>query len=294
LSKNEAAAIPKEAKSAAPSVAAAAASSRVDSPTSEQYGTLVLSAPPVNEPTSGMAFGGALTLNSNFTANGATAQNGLMVWSAESVTNGGLLLSADTYQSSTQKFARRAGADFDTVFDLAQDKVTTRSAPLLNMFSFVQTGDQLRVVDGDGSVYYGYMEAEDLSQSVLKSSENRAAKKTPALAEAQSWGIGASLDRSKVIPSKGQFFRVSGTNLTLNKPILFTGNVILNNSATTQTLNFAGGSLLRSPARKPGTAGTNDQSGTNVQAATPALEGKVVIGGTNQIPIKAFRVAPGK
>lgn len=294
LNKTEAAAIPQEAKPGNYGAVAATASPRSDSPLGEQYGTVVLSAPSINEPTSGVAFGGALALNSNFTLNGAATQNSLITWSAASVPNGASLLSAGTYQSSTQTFARRAGADFNTVFDLAQDKGTTGSTPLLNTFSFVQTGDQLRVVDGDGSVYYGYVAAEDLSKSVLKSSENRAPKQTPALAEAQSWGIGASSDRTKDTPSKRQFFRVSGTNLTLNEPILFTGNMIINPGVTTQTLNYVGGSLLASSAGKPGATGTNDQSGTNLQAAVPALEGKVVIAGTNQIPIKAFRVAPGK
>jgi hypothetical protein len=290
VNKTEAAAIPQEAKPAAPSLAGAAASTRPDSPLAQQYGTVVLSASSGNGPTSGVAFGGPLTLNSNFTANGGATQNGLAVWSAAGVPAGASLLSADTYQSSTQTFTRRAGAEFD----LAQDKVTTGSPALLNTFSFVQTGDQLRVFDDDGSVYYGYVEGEDISKAVLKSSENRAAKQTPALAEAKSWGSGASSDRSKDTPSKRQFFRVSGTNLTLNEPILFTGNIILTNNATTQTLNFVGGSLLGSSARKPGATGTNGQSGTNFQATIPTLEGKVVIGGTNQIPIKAFRVAPGK
>jgi hypothetical protein len=292
LTTPEAAALPQEQKSDVYTLSARPPSAPQSvSPLREQDGRGFLSAPSVNEPASGLALGGALTLSSNFALRGPAQQNAVTAWSANGLSNAPSSLRADAYESSTQTFVRRAVADLD----VAQDKVRTGQAALLNTFSFQLTGDQLRVVDGDGSVYYGYVEAEDLSKAISKDAESLMFKqKALSAAEAQNRGIGGSVDRSKVTPSTRQFFRVSGTNLTLNEPILFTGNVIFSTNTTTQTLNYVGRSALANSVGKPGAAGTNAQTGTNVQAAFPKLEGKVVIGGTNQIPIDAVPVTSGK
>jgi hypothetical protein len=81
------------------------------------------------------------------------------------------------------------------------------AAPMLGSFRTEQSGNQLRVIDADGSAYAGNLTA---STDILDSNGAFPAAQTRA-------------------------FRVTGTNLTLHQPVIFTGNLV-----------FAGESSLHS------------------------------------------------
>jgi hypothetical protein len=127
-------------------------------------------------------------------------------------------------------------------------------AGVLDSFRVEQNGDQIRVVDRDGSVYTGSVAlagtpaaasllagdkpaavdalAKDAETGALREkaatgeiavNQPAARKEVPAEALPQPTGVAAV---SGAAPAAGYLFRVSGTNLSLNQPVEFTGNFV--------------------------------------------------------------------
>jgi hypothetical protein len=162
------------------------------------------------------------------------------------------------------------------------------AGPLLGSFRTEQTGNRLRVIDADGSVYTGVLAA--------------------ARGQALNDGVSAVQTRS---------FRVSGTNVTIHQRVVFAGHLVLGlQPQPTASSTVAGGELDVNGTTAGGGGGgfggahyyagnrqTNAPAvaGTALQAsvtsgALPAqpqfrLEGTVRIG-TNQIPVNAVPATP--
>jgi uncharacterized membrane protein YgcG len=174
--------------------------------------------------------------------------------------------------------------------DGAADKLG--AAPMLASFRTEQAGDELRVIDADGSVYVGNLTA---ATEILDSNGAFRAAQTRA-------------------------FRVTGTNLTRREPVVFTGNLIFADQSSmhgkkdisgTVVVNggiggggggFGGGGFARPETNAPvtkTTAGAIPGSAARtavVGGALPAqpqfrVEGSAFIG-TNEIRINAVPVAP--
>ncbi len=145
-----------------------------------------------------------------------------------------------------QKFFRvPAPTDASRSGKLADTKLGPQA--VLSSFRLEQTGGQLRVIDADGSVYTGSLTvaARTLdSNGLLRSAQNRS-------------------------------FRVTGTNLTRNQPVVFTGSLVLDNQSS---------------------LGTQTVSGDTAAAAPPTLLNLRVQGlalvGTNEIQINAVPARP--
>ena len=162
------------------------------------------------------------------------------------------------------------------------------AAPLLGSFRTEQTGNRLRVIDADGSVYTGALAAA------------RAQSSNPVVSAVQT-----------------RSFRVSGTNVTTHQRVVFAGRLVLGvQPQPTAPTGVGGGTIAVNgtavggggggfggagydaggrQTNTPATAGTVLQS-LVTSGATPAqpqfrLEGTVRIG-TNQIPVNAVPVAP--
>jgi hypothetical protein len=132
---------------------------------------------------------------------------------------------AGTIQGGAQapsgtRFGRLSGAVAPQAFVLASFRVE-------------QSGQQLRVIDKDGSVYTGYLQAADAMPG--QSPAGKAAQSSSkALQEAERKSAQAA-------PTTGQagqktasyFFRVTGTNLSLNQQVVFTGNLLPATNAAT-------------------------------------------------------------
>jgi hypothetical protein len=204
----------------------------------------------------------------------------------------GIFKSADVGQresksfSAAQRFARVAQGT-KTKSSLADG--ATPAQPVLTSFQVEQAGTALRIVDGDGSVYSGYVQLADAAW------RERAAKtEVPAAGWASRAPGGvreeravAGLDSDESAP-RAYYFSVAGTNRSLNKKVVFTGNLL---AATNVTLSLPvatnlsiGGGLGRSQ-RAPAQQGF-------LPMLNSRISGKVVIGSGEAVEINALPTSP--
>jgi hypothetical protein len=159
---------------------------------------------------------------------------------------------------------------------------------MLTSFRTEQAGDQLRVIDTDGSVYVGSLTA---ATEIL---DSKAA--------------------SRIAQTRA--FRVTGTNLTRREPVVFTGNLIFadqpsvhgqKDSSGAVAVNggiggFGGGAFARNGTNAPvveTTAGAVPGAASQTAVVGGALrvqprfrvEGRALIG-TNEIQVNAVRATP--
>src|SRR5262249_21977355 len=122
---------------------------------------------------------------------------------------------------------------------------SAKVAPVLANFQVQQKGNTISVVDGDGSVYNGYVLAGDATVqnepiAGQKLYSPRATPPPPQLQE-KAMQINKNADQS----AQNYSFRVTGMNRSLNQNVVFTGNLVtISNGAQVaqQAVNAFGGS----------------------------------------------------
>jgi prepilin-type processing-associated H-X9-DG protein len=166
-----------------------------------------------------------------------------------------------------------------------------KAVPVLVNFQVQQNGSAIRVVDADGSVYDGSL----LPESAVAQNEP-----APAATPAPPATVPAQVERAKTIASRNEsqmaqnyFFRVSGTNRTLQQNVVFAGNLLAIASSTTN--------LPQSPGVN-GSLGAGGGGGGQLQSAltnqnqlpwsNSRIAGTAVIAGTNHIEINAVPLSP--
>ncbi len=188
----------------------------------------------------------------------------------------------DSVQVYSQAFANRLPA--------SGNEKAARSAPaasVLANFQVEQSGNQLRVIDGDGSTYVG-----DLNTPVAMAVANdELRKKTSGSIAAGSGAKPAALPSSSAtprdLPGAQDFgYRVAGTNRTLNQPVVFTWNFVAltNGLAAAQTKIPASGGNVRLnnlPAQQLPMLLNNSR-----------ISGRAQLGGAKEIEINAVPVSP--
>lgn len=168
------------------------------------------------------------------------------------------------------------------------DKATP-AHPVLASFQVEQAGPKLRIVDGDGSVYSGYL------QIAAASRPQRSAKTKAAAALRSSRALGGGLENKAAArvdsdqPAPQTYsFRVTGTNRSLQKRVVFTGNLL---AATNLTL---------SPPVSVNAGTASSVSGFRPASSQPNLlrlgnsriSGKVVIGSGKAVEVNALPTSP--
>jgi len=160
-------------------------------------------------------------------------------------------------------------------------KKSAEMPPVLEAFQVEQTGNQLRVIDSDGSSYNGSIqfttaESFDDTESATKRTD-----------DFKNTRIYRQVVKDKGVETQmGQnyFFSVTGTNRTLKQPVAFTGNLLVLTNALPATQN----GLTFAPVAK-------GQFPLD-QTASPALlnssiSGKVQLGTEKEMRINAVPVA---
>lgn len=172
---------------------------------------------------------------------------------------------------------------------LPADKARSAQA-VLGSFLVEQTDRKLRITDGDGSVYEGYVRAADTARP-----EGEIKLEAPAPARA-SKAVGGTLlgEATPVILNGTQpalqnyTFRVAGTNRTLRKKVVFTGNLLATSSPV--------GPQPAGTTAAFGTLLEESRAGSVQQNTLPVLNsritGKVVIGSGKALEINALPGAP--
>ena len=142
----------------------------------------------------------------------------------------------------------------------AMEKQKQAASPVLDEFIVTQNGEALTVIDRDGSIYKGYARLAAAGRSgggggygnsgalqLVPNSYNggrggallnqNATSRSQDESRAQSQVLGgAQYNQAQVVPAQNAvvtvnyFFRVEGTNRSLNQRVIFTGNILQNNS----------------------------------------------------------------
>jgi hypothetical protein len=179
------------------------------------------------------------------------------------------------------------------------------SSALFSSFDFEQNGDQVRVIDSDGSVYtghFGTLQDLDAFQSGDRLSADKAAA-TPVQ-------DGAKLSKNELRPNAERFskvssrgtnliFRVFGTNLSSGQPVTFEGHFaeVIATSGAREILSpksqQAPGSTVPPAFPRSYRASTVTAAGATPMPATDLrrIVGHARIGASNDVPIVAVPAA---
>jgi hypothetical protein len=125
-------------------------------------------------------------------------------------------------QANSQAFANRAPAS-----SYGKTAKAGEIVPVLANFQVEQAGNQLRVIDGDGSTYLGEVESQAAAQSVIVASEIKGAERLKLKQEdklAVSRLGGTLLSGQEA--AQNFAYRVAGTNRTLNRQVVFAWNFV--------------------------------------------------------------------
>jgi hypothetical protein len=146
---------------------------------------------------------------------------------------------------------------------------------VLSSFQVEQHGDEIRVVDADGSVYIGTIHVARNESAPLAA--------LPAKFQNESAAVSSAKTRLPTPAVQNYFFRVAGTNHNLRQNIVFSGNFIpLTNAlyAPTNAGGFGGG----------GGAGTRRAMPDSLSSSllsNSRISGKVAIGNQKEIEVNA-------
>jgi hypothetical protein len=160
---------------------------------------------------------------------------------------------------------------------------------VLASFQVQQAGKELRIVDGDGSVYRGYVQIADASRRQRSANVEapEAAPASRALGAVLGENRAASLDADQPA-SQTYSFRVAGTNRSLNEKVVFTGNLL---ATTNLTLSLPVATNLSIGSGSGGFQNAPAQQGL-LPLLNYRISGKVVIGSGKAVEINALPTNP--
>lgn len=185
-------------------------------------------------------------------------------------------------QANSQAFANRAPAS-----SYGKPAKSGDIAAVLANFQVEQTGNQLRVIDGDGSTYLGEVESQATAQSVIVASEIKGRERVKLKQEDK-----LTAGRFGVTPlseqEAGQNFayRVAGTNRTLNRQVVFAWNFMpLTNELAAAQIKASG---------RGGNVWQNNLPAQQFPLLlnNSSINGRAQLGGAKEIEINAVPVTP--
>lgn len=162
---------------------------------------------------------------------------------------------------------KKAQTNINQQFSQSLARAGARSAKLkqtiniLNTFQIQQNGNQVRVVDADGSTYTGTIEP------ITQNSARRALKDK----EAQGYATREehAAPQQDVSQDNNEFsFRATGYNSSLKKLVVFEGNYIATQSQSKAATDAVSENAQQTPARIVGTAKIQGESPLEVDAVS--------------------------
>ena len=161
---------------------------------------------------------------------------------------------------------------------------------VLSSFQLEQNGRQIRVVDADGSIYDGAIEQSPTEEAArrgvaiqtagtgLKKNIEPEVKRVEGVSAATAGEIGVA---------QNVFFRVAGTNITLNQLVVFEGNFLARSNHANEIVVGARLNADQSVAA----AGRQSLSQKAQQTPSALIQGQATIGTSNRIEINAAPVS---
>ena len=167
---------------------------------------------------------------------------------------------------------------------------------VLNSFQLEQNGQQIRIIDADGSTYEGQIEGPQ-TESVLRAkfSDTTVAEE---LSKRQAGGALRRQNRAlqndgATIAGQNVWFQAAGTNRTLNQPVLFWGNLSITdtNAPNANAVNGIRAGVTLAPQSGAFPA-QNAPPQNQLQFQNSRIQGQATIGASNRIEINAVPTAP--
>jgi hypothetical protein len=219
-----------------------------------------------------------------FAANDREARNQLSLQSISGIANTGQVASFNNAANSTA-----GGVPVSQRFYRVVAVPTVRqrgfgggsaAAPLLASFQMEQNGQEIRVVDADGSIYTGSWQVapEQNAAPAARSGGFSYSRAIPAASSVRPAAAPSAENNFQVM--QNYFFSVSGTNLNLKQRITFSGNFIPLSNLNTANNTAAVGATF------------DGRNAAQLNATPPVMlnsriAGKAVIGGTREIEVNA-------
>jgi hypothetical protein len=165
---------------------------------------------------------------------------------------------------------------------LVTDNVSTPN-PVLSSFQFEQSASGLQVIDSDGSVYSGYLQpAQSAAGTTSGLTRAQAGARTLKFAETQG-APPATAPAAATPPAwSNYFFRVVGTNQTLNQRVVFSGNLICPADSLSPSL-AAGNPITGGVGGAPFSSGANNV----LPLSNSRISGKALLDDRREIEINA-------
>ncbi len=185
--------------------------------------------------------------------------------------------------SDIQSFVQTGAANQQNLY--RNVSASAQAAPVLQSFQMVQSGDVVSVVDRDGSVYHGSVHI-----AAVKGNEAEATSPNEATPPMQREKEAEQRTDHPQPAAQNYFFRVMGTNRTLQQNVVFSGTVEALPGAIANAPQSSGGG----GGGGGGGAQYNLQVSTNQQQSllsNSRVVGTAVIDSTNQIEINAVPVS---
>ena len=168
--------------------------------------------------------------------------------------------SSSTFFAQNQKAQTNINQQFSRNLPRAAARFSKRKQEIdvLNTFQIQQNGDQIRVVDADGSTYTGKIEpiTQDAVGRTLKDKEG------------ESLAARSERVRPQQDSTSQFYFRAAGYNSSLKKPIVFEGSYIATPAQSQAPNESAAANQQQLPARIVGTARMNGESPIEVDASS--------------------------
>lgn len=160
---------------------------------------------------------------------------------------------------------------------------------VLQSFLVEQTGQQIRLVDADGSVYDGAIEPPPAEETKVALARRAPAPDLKKDIEAKRVQSAAAVSAGEMAASQNVFFRVAGTNRTLNQQVVFHGNFLADTNQA--NVMVRGATLHLNQAPTPSSQQT-EWLQSQSQRANALIRGQATIGASNRIEIDAAPVVP--
>ena len=171
-----------------------------------------------------------------------------------------------------------------------EHRVNFNSPPMpdvLNYFQLAQNGRQIRVVDADGSIYDGAIEPPPTEEAVRRGiALQQTATELKKNNEPETRRSVTSATPGELPAAQNLFFRVAGTNRTLNQLVVFEGNYL---STTNQANEIVVGAKLK--ADQSAASPRQGLSPQAQQAPSGLIRGQALIGPSSRIEINAAPVS---
>ena len=178
--------------------------------------------------------------------------------------------------------------------------VNKKLPAVLNTFEVQQNGNQIAVVDQDGSVYNGTLHpvpAPAVQNEVAGDRRKEAPPLPGATPSGAAGGLAANISQQQSA-AQNYYFRVSGANRSLKQNVVFTGNIMANDAELSQTRSQSQNAPAQTEKFANNVIGQSKAANVNGQQVSQQsifsnsrITGTVTIDHTN-VEINALPVAP--